>query len=269
MHRIVLLLTIAFSSLASAADQPGCKDHPLFPTRMPGYEIYRLRDEGVRRLRLQRHEGPQAPRGGQVHLHHLHHPRPEGRAERPGDRPQLRGGDREDRRHVVAIDPNRWVNGKVDGGRQGGLVPGREGQRRDLAARSSRSRRWSSTSWPTPRRWARPQGHRPRRRRGHLLRHRQGGGEARVDAGAGAGREAARRRRLAEALGRGPHRHGREDRRQHEAVAGPRGGRRQGAHHEARRRGGATQGLRRGAARRRWRRTTPTRAGRRTAASNS
>jgi outer membrane protein OmpA-like peptidoglycan-associated protein len=39
MYRIVLLLAVALSSLASAADKAGCTDHPLFPTRMPGYEL--------------------------------------------------------------------------------------------------------------------------------------------------------------------------------------------------------------------------------------
>lgn len=36
---LTLLLSLTFPSLAAAADKAGCKDHPLFPTRMPGYSI--------------------------------------------------------------------------------------------------------------------------------------------------------------------------------------------------------------------------------------
>lgn len=34
-----LALTVAPCVAAQQGDQPGCKDHPLFPTRMPGYRI--------------------------------------------------------------------------------------------------------------------------------------------------------------------------------------------------------------------------------------
>lgn len=40
---LILILALTFSAVSTAAfakaDKPGCKDHPLFPTRMPGYVI--------------------------------------------------------------------------------------------------------------------------------------------------------------------------------------------------------------------------------------
>lgn len=36
---LVAGLTLGSHVTAGAADKPGCKDHPLFPTRMPGYSI--------------------------------------------------------------------------------------------------------------------------------------------------------------------------------------------------------------------------------------
>lgn len=39
--RSFALLFLLTATSAIAADKPGCKDHPLFPTRMPGYSIAR------------------------------------------------------------------------------------------------------------------------------------------------------------------------------------------------------------------------------------
>ena len=38
-HVLPVVISILFlgSGPAAAADKPGCADHPLFPTRMPGY----------------------------------------------------------------------------------------------------------------------------------------------------------------------------------------------------------------------------------------
>ncbi|HUX16331.1 MAG TPA: OmpA family protein [Phycisphaerae bacterium] len=35
----IVILILGAGRTAAAADKPGCKDHPLFPTRMPGYSI--------------------------------------------------------------------------------------------------------------------------------------------------------------------------------------------------------------------------------------
>ena len=43
MKRVLLSVVCLFLLLSGAAmagnDKPGCKDHPLFPTRMPGYQL--------------------------------------------------------------------------------------------------------------------------------------------------------------------------------------------------------------------------------------
>jgi outer membrane protein OmpA-like peptidoglycan-associated protein len=36
---VIALILLGFGLPAAAADKPGCTDHPLFPTRMPGYSI--------------------------------------------------------------------------------------------------------------------------------------------------------------------------------------------------------------------------------------
>jgi OOP family OmpA-OmpF porin len=38
-HFMAALILLLGAGLAAAADKPGCADHPLFPTRMPGYSI--------------------------------------------------------------------------------------------------------------------------------------------------------------------------------------------------------------------------------------
>ena len=39
LHRLVFVLALATGGTALAADKAGCADHPLFPTRMPDYEL--------------------------------------------------------------------------------------------------------------------------------------------------------------------------------------------------------------------------------------
>jgi OmpA-OmpF porin, OOP family len=39
LHRTCLVLCLGLAASAFAKDKPGCVDHPLFPTRMPGYEL--------------------------------------------------------------------------------------------------------------------------------------------------------------------------------------------------------------------------------------
>ena len=40
LRRSCLILCLGFAATAFAkGDKPGCVDHPLFPTRMPGYEL--------------------------------------------------------------------------------------------------------------------------------------------------------------------------------------------------------------------------------------
>jgi OOP family OmpA-OmpF porin len=113
MYRPVLLLTIALSSLASAADQPGCKDHPLFPTRMPGYELFRCETKEFDGYDFSVAKGPKHREEGKFTF--LTYVIPDRKAEQGGVAIVRNyeaaiakiGGT------VVASDPNRWVNGKV------------------------------------------------------------------------------------------------------------------------------------------------------------
>lgn len=41
---LLLILFLAVGSAAAQADKAGCKDHPLFPTRMPDYAIAGIGD---------------------------------------------------------------------------------------------------------------------------------------------------------------------------------------------------------------------------------
>lgn len=41
----LFLAPVLLASSALAAGKPGCKDHPLFPTRMPGYSILDCKTE--------------------------------------------------------------------------------------------------------------------------------------------------------------------------------------------------------------------------------
>jgi outer membrane protein OmpA-like peptidoglycan-associated protein len=48
-HTALILSISAFMSLAAQADKPGCADHPLFPTRMPGYVLKDCKTEAFGR----------------------------------------------------------------------------------------------------------------------------------------------------------------------------------------------------------------------------
>lgn len=219
---------------AARADKLRRTEHPLFPTHMPNYSSRRLQDLRARATSSRR-RGPETPRGGQVHVHH----QPDRTSRRPGER--ARGRPQPPDRHREARRHRRGGRSEPPGDRQV-AVDGKENiEKTPMAQRSVADA-------------------------GHLLRYRQGDRQARVHAGARAGREAPRGRRRPQAVGRRSHRLGRRRRRQPEARAGARRGGGQGPHDHARRRGSRAMAPGRS---RRWRATTPRRGARRTAASSS
>ena len=118
--RILGVLALAFSAGAwGAADKPGCKDHPLFPTRMPGYYIHdcQLREFDAYDFFVQK--GPKHREEGRFTS--VTYRLPPGTQDQSGiavvrnyESAITRIGG-----SIAASDPQRWVNGKV-------VVDGRE-----------------------------------------------------------------------------------------------------------------------------------------------
>ena len=91
MSLSAMILLLAMGVAAQQADNAGCKDHPLFPTRMPDYRIGACKVEDFGVYEFFAIEGPEDPGRRQVHLHHLRfHRRTGQRTERSRRCPQLR-----------------------------------------------------------------------------------------------------------------------------------------------------------------------------------
>jgi OOP family OmpA-OmpF porin len=116
MSRFVLILA-ALATVAPApahADKAGCADHPLFPTRMPGYVLEDCRIEEFGAFDFSAAKGPKTSVEGKftVLTYAFTGPRasePSGLAvvRNFGDALGKAGGT------ILQSDPVRWVNGKV------------------------------------------------------------------------------------------------------------------------------------------------------------
>jgi OmpA-OmpF porin, OOP family len=99
---------------AAPADKAGCKDHSLFPTRMPDYRIESCKHEAFGACDFQAAKGPKNRVEGKttIIIYTFTGPResePSGLAvvRNYGNAVQAVGGD------IVQTDPERWVNARI------------------------------------------------------------------------------------------------------------------------------------------------------------
>lgn len=116
---VVSLLLLLTGSAIASKDKTGCVDHPLFPNRMPDYFIADCKTSDFDRYEFFTLKGPKHPEEGKFTF--LAYRINDGKTEQSGvavvrnyeNAIKKIGGT------IVAIDPQRWVNGKV-------VVDGRE-----------------------------------------------------------------------------------------------------------------------------------------------
>jgi outer membrane protein OmpA-like peptidoglycan-associated protein len=110
----VLLFLLATSVVAQQADYKGCKDHPLFPTRMPEYRIVACKVEPFGVYEFFVLKGPKLPVEGKFTF--ITYNFTGQRANEPSGLAVVRnyenaiikaGGT------ILQKDPQRWVNGKI------------------------------------------------------------------------------------------------------------------------------------------------------------
>jgi len=123
MKRMLLSVVCLFLLLSGSAmagnDKPRCQDYPLFPTRMPDYFIADCKTSDFDSYEFFTLKGPKHPEEGKFTF--LTYKINDGKTEQSGvavvrnyeNAIKKIGGT------IVAIDPQRWVNGKV-------VVDGRE-----------------------------------------------------------------------------------------------------------------------------------------------
>jgi hypothetical protein len=108
------LFMASTGATAEQKDQPGCKDHPLFPSRMPDYVIEKCTVEDYGVYQFQSVKGPKTPVEGRYTL--LSYSYTVSRSTEPSglavvqnyvNAIQKVGGT------VLQSDPQRWVNGKL------------------------------------------------------------------------------------------------------------------------------------------------------------
>jgi outer membrane protein OmpA-like peptidoglycan-associated protein len=116
MSRFALLLALVLPLSAWAADKAGCVDHPLFPTRMPGYELVNCEAKEFDGYDFFTSKGPRHREEGKFTF----------LTYRIVDRKQEQSGLAVVRNYEAALekiggsitgrDPNRWVVGTVKSG---------------------------------------------------------------------------------------------------------------------------------------------------------
>jgi OOP family OmpA-OmpF porin len=121
MRRTIFLLFLLSLSIPAAAkaDKAGCKDHPLFPARMPEYRIQNCGSRDFDMFEFNALKGPKHPEEGKLTT--IDYTISDRKNEQSGlavvrnyeNAIKKLGGT------IVAVDPQRWVNGKV-------VVDGRE-----------------------------------------------------------------------------------------------------------------------------------------------
>lgn len=113
LHRTCLLLSLGLAVSAFGKDKPGCVDHPLFPTRMPGYELTDCNTKEFDGYDFFTAKGPKHHEEGK--FINLTYAIPDRKLEQSGlavvlnyETALLKVGGT-----VAGLDPQRWVNGKV------------------------------------------------------------------------------------------------------------------------------------------------------------
>lgn len=109
---VCLFLLLSGSAMASN-DKPGCKDHPLFPTRMPDYWLQDCMTNDFDRYEFFTLKGPKHPEEGKftVITYTL-----ENRKNEQSGIAVVRNYENAIKKiggRIENIDPQRWVNGKV------------------------------------------------------------------------------------------------------------------------------------------------------------
>jgi len=114
LHRTCLVLCLGLAATAFAkGDKPGCVDHPLFPTRMPGYELTGCTHSEFDGYDFFVAKGPKHREEGK--FTYLLYSIPDRKQEQSGvavvrnyeNALKQVGGS------IEASDPQRWVNGKI------------------------------------------------------------------------------------------------------------------------------------------------------------
>ena len=110
----ILLLSLATGFAAGQPDVPECKDHPLFPTRMPEYriEVCKVEDYGI--YEFSSTKGPKTPVEGKFTF--LTYSFTGQRISEPSGLAVVRNYENAIRKvggTILQSDPQRWVNGKI------------------------------------------------------------------------------------------------------------------------------------------------------------
>ena len=110
----VVSVVVAAGASAAQPDNPGCKDHPLFPTRMPEYrlEACKVEDYGV--YEFFSVKGPKTPVEGKFTF--LTYAFTGQRPSEPSGLAVVRNYENAIRKvggTMLQSDPQRWVNGKI------------------------------------------------------------------------------------------------------------------------------------------------------------
>ncbi len=115
-----VLLSVASWAAGAPPDWAGCKDHPLFPSRMPNYRIEDCKVEDFGVYQFFAVKGPKTPVEGKFTF--ITYSFTGQRGTEPSGLAVVRNYENAIRNvggTILASDPQRWVNGKiVQGGRE-------------------------------------------------------------------------------------------------------------------------------------------------------
>jgi OOP family OmpA-OmpF porin len=109
-----MLLLLATGVAAQQADSKGCKDHPLFPTRMPDYRIGACKVEAFGVYEFSSVKGPKTPVEGKFTFITYYFTGE--RANEPSGLAVVRNYENAIKKvggTILQSDPVRWVNGKI------------------------------------------------------------------------------------------------------------------------------------------------------------
>jgi outer membrane protein OmpA-like peptidoglycan-associated protein len=109
-----LLLLLATGVAAQQTDSKGCKDHPLFPTRMPEYRIEACKVEDYGVYEFLATKGPKTPVEGKFTF--ITYSFTGERANEPSGLAVVRNYENAFQKAggtILQSDPQRWVNGKI------------------------------------------------------------------------------------------------------------------------------------------------------------